>query len=47
LAQAPSADRATNRDFQAYMSGREGRALSQAERDALFRDFLQWRQRRQ
>ena len=47
LAQGPTADRATNRDFQAYVSSREGRALSQAERDALFRDFLQWRQRRQ
>jgi len=47
LAQGPSADRETN--VQASASRREGRAapLSQADRDALFRDYLQWRQRRQ
>jgi uncharacterized protein len=51
LAQAPSANQEANRDFRAYVSRREGgrpaAPLSQAERDALFREFLQWRQRQQ
>jgi TRAP-type uncharacterized transport system substrate-binding protein len=42
-----SADQALNADFRAYLSSREVRAAprTDAERDALFRQFLQWRDR--
>ena len=47
--QSPSADQQANREFRAFVSRREGRGapLSEADRDALFREFLQWRERRQ
>jgi len=46
LAQGSSADREAKRDFQTYVSSRPGRAapITQADKDALFREFLQWRQ---
>jgi TRAP-type uncharacterized transport system substrate-binding protein len=48
-AQSPAADQQANREFRAFVSRREGRStpLSDTDRDALFREFLQWRERRQ
>jgi uncharacterized protein len=47
--QSPAADQQANREFRAFVSRREGRGtpLSDTDRDALFREFLQWRERRQ
>jgi uncharacterized protein len=44
-----ASEQALGREFRSFVSGREGRAAAppnQAEREALFREFLQWRQRR-